>query len=92
MPQGGALEIHLGRRDAEAVLVVRDQGRGMGADEQRALFEPFRSGTPRGTGLGLAIVYRIVHDHQGDISVRSAPSQGTEVEVRLPLVAVPVPA
>ena len=71
---------------------MRDEGRGMGADEQRALFEPFQSGTPRGTGLGLAIVYRIVHEHRGDITVRSAPAQGTEVEVRLPLVVVPVPA
>jgi len=92
MPKGGALEVRLGRRDAEAVLLVRDQGRGMGVDEQRAIFEPFQSGTPRGTGLGLAIVYRIVHEHHGDITMRSAPSQGTEVEVRLPLVAVPVPA
>ncbi len=92
MPQGGVLQVRLSRRASEAVLVVRDQGRGMGPDEQRALFEPFHSGTPRGTGLGLAIVYRIVQEHRGDITVRSAPSQGTEVEVRLPLIGVPVPA
>lgn len=92
MPQGGALQVHLSRRDSEAVLLVRDQGRGMGAAEKRALFEPFQSGTPRGTGLGLAIVYRIVQEHRGDITVRSAPSLGTEVEVRLPLVGVPAPA
>jgi len=44
-----------------------------------------------GTGLGLAIVYRIVREHRGDITVRSFPSEGTEVEVRLPLVVAPAP-
>ena len=53
--------------------------------EQRRIFEPFRA-AGAGTGLGLAIVYRIVREHGGDISVRSAPQQGTLVEVRLPCV------
>jgi signal transduction histidine kinase len=63
----------------------------MDRKEQRRLFEPFRSGTPGGTGLGLSIVYRIVKDHRGDIRLRSVPRQGTEVEVRLPLVPVELP-
>ena len=45
-----------------------------------------------GTGLGLAIVYRIVREHHGDISLRSIPGQGTDVEVRLPLVTMGVTA
>jgi signal transduction histidine kinase len=40
-----------------------------------------------GTGLGLAIVYRIVKEHRGDLRVHTAPGQGTEFEVHLPLVA-----
>jgi two-component system sensor histidine kinase PilS (NtrC family) len=92
MPEGGVLSIRLASHDSEVILSVRDQGRGIGREEQRRLFEPFRSGTRMGTGLGLAIVYRIVREHHGDISVRSVPSRGTEVEVRLPLVAVPATA
>lgn len=92
MPHGGSLHVKLKRTADEVVLLVRDEGRGMPADEQRLLFEPFQSRTPMGTGLGLAIVYRIVREHRGDIDVRSRPSQGTEVEVRLPLVTVPVSA
>jgi two-component system sensor histidine kinase PilS (NtrC family) len=92
MPGGGVLRVRLRRTDEEVVLSVRDEGRGMPSEEQRRIFEPFHSGSPMGTGLGLAIVYRIVREHRGDIAVRSSPSLGTEVEVRLPLVGVPVSA
>jgi two-component system sensor histidine kinase PilS (NtrC family) len=92
MPEGGALRVRLRRMGEELIISLRDQGRGMGRDEQRRIFEPFQSRTPMGTGLGLAIVYRIVREHRGDITVRSVPAQGTEVEVRLPLVPVPVRA
>jgi two-component system sensor histidine kinase PilS (NtrC family) len=90
MPGGGVLRVRLRRTDGEVILSVRDQGRGMPSEAEKQVFEPFHSRTPMGTGLGLAIVYRIVHEHRGDIAVRSVPPQGTEVEVRLPLVAVPV--
>jgi two-component system sensor histidine kinase PilS (NtrC family) len=88
MPGGGDLEIRLRRVGPEVLLMVRDQGRGIDREEQRRVFEPFRSTTPMGTGLGLAIVYRIVREHGGDITVRSAPARGTEVEVRLPRMVV----
>jgi two-component system sensor histidine kinase PilS (NtrC family) len=89
MPGGGVLRIELVRDGDDLVLRVRDQGRGMAQDEQRRLFEPFQSRSSMGTGLGLAIVYRIVREHRGDITVRSVPRRGTEVEVRLPRVNVP---
>jgi two-component system sensor histidine kinase PilS (NtrC family) len=92
MPGGGRLQVRLGATRDELVLSVRDQGRGMGREEQRLMFEPFRSGTPMGTGLGLAIVYRIVREHGGDITVKSAPTEGTDVQVRLPRVVLPVEA
>jgi two-component system, NtrC family, sensor histidine kinase PilS len=92
MPAGGVLQVRLSCRGDDLVLSVRDEGRGMGRDEQQRVFEPFHSDTPMGTGLGLAIVYRIVREHRGDITVRSAPARGTEVEVRLPRVLVTVPA
>ena len=56
------------------------------------MFEPFQTTSAMGTGLGLAIVFRIVRDHGGDIAVHSAPQEGTRVDVRLPLVALALPA
>ncbi len=84
MPHGGRLLIRLSRRGDEVVLTVRDEGRGIARGDQRALFEPFRSGTSMGTGLGLAIVYRIVRQHRGDLTVRSVAAGGTQFEVHLP--------
>jgi signal transduction histidine kinase len=88
MPDGGVLRIGLARRSHEILLSIRDEGRGIDRLEQRRIFEPFHSGTPGGTGLGLSIVYRIVKEHSGDITLKSAPRQGTEVQVSLPLVPV----
>ncbi len=92
MPEGGLLRIRLGVRGDDLIVSFRDEGRGMAREEQRRIFEPFRSGTPMGSGLGLAIVYRIIREHRGDITVRSVPGRGTEIEVRLPLVAVVAPS
>ena len=46
MPDGGRLEVTLRRVASDVVLTVSDQGRGMGRDEQRRLFEP-RPGSAR---------------------------------------------
>ena len=92
MPSGGLLKVRLRCREDELVLSIRDQGRGIDHEDQGRIFEPFQSGSAGGTGLGLAIVYRIVRDHHGDIAVRSAPTHGTEVEVRLPRLPLPIPA
>ena len=92
MPAGGRLDIQLRRVERDLVLSVRDEGRGMAREEQRRLMEPLAAAGRPGAGLGLAIVFQIVRQHGGDISVLSAAGQGTQFDVRLPLVSVPVPA
>lgn len=92
MPDGGRLEVALRRVGPDVVLTVADQGRGIGREEQRRLFE-LRPGSARpGAGLGLAIVFQIVRRHGGDITVHSAADEGTRFAVRLPLVPRPLAA
>ena len=40
--------------------------------------------TSRGLGLGLYIVDRIVHAHEGTVTVKSTAEEGTTFSVRLP--------
>jgi two-component system, sensor histidine kinase and response regulator len=65
---------------------VQDTGLGIAADEQRMIFERFRTGQHRqaGSGLGLHLVHRIVTTHSGTIAVTSELGQGSLFKVRLP--------
>ncbi|WP_372865106.1 ATP-binding protein [Spongiibacter sp.] len=83
----GKLSISTALEGDNAVVKVRDTGCGMDEDTVAHIFEPFYTTKPvgEGTGLGLSIVFRIIEDHGGQISVDSAPGQGTEFRVSLPI-------
>ncbi|MGH9458396.1 MAG: sensor histidine kinase [Thermoanaerobaculia bacterium] len=65
------------------VLEVADTGRGVPERDKERLFLPYFSTKPSGTGLGLAIVHRIVHDHDGTISVHDN-HPGTRFHIEIP--------
>jgi two-component system, sensor histidine kinase and response regulator len=67
-------------------IAVQDTGLGISPDEQRVIFERFRTGQHRqaGSGLGLHLVHRIVTTHSGTIDVTSEPGKGSLFKVRLP--------
>jgi len=86
MPRGGEIAVTLTPTEAPGGvrLVISDTGRGIAADVQESLFEPFETTKSDGLGLGLYISRSIVQDHGGDISVRSARGLGTTFSVWLP--------
>ncbi|MEG4054906.1 MULTISPECIES: AAA family ATPase [unclassified Microcoleus] len=67
---------------------IVDNGLGMTEEISRRVFEPFFTTKPvgSGTGLGLAISYQIVVEkHQGNLTCISAPGQGAEFVIEIPL-------
>jgi signal transduction histidine kinase len=85
---GGTVTVSVTPRGGDAVLVVEDNGCGMSDDVIQHLFEPFftRRRGGQGTGLGLSISYRIVEEHNGQISATSRGlGQGSKFTVTLPL-------
>lgn len=69
-------------------LAVRDNGSGIPADIQERLFElnfSTKRGEERGLGFGLWWVRNFVRRARGDITVRSAVGEGTEMIVKIPL-------
>jgi PAS domain S-box-containing protein len=87
---GGRIALHSEKQllegEAMAVLVVRDDGRGMDATTSDHVFEPFftTKGPERGTGLGLATVQAVAFDSGGSVTVESAPGEGTTFRVAIP--------
>jgi signal transduction histidine kinase len=90
-PAGGAVSVHLSRRDGRAALAVEDTGIGIAADDLPRVFErfyradPARTRDPGSTGLGLSIARWIVAQHGGKIVLRSDVGRGTVATVTLPL-------
>jgi PAS domain S-box-containing protein len=86
-------EIHLTASyldDGEALIEVRDQGRGIPADKLEHIFDRFQQGDASdsramgGTGLGLAICRSIVNQHGGRIWATSVEGEGTTIHFTLP--------
>ena len=86
--EGGKVTVRLAMVAAQddvpvVELSVRDTGIGMTPQQQESLFSSFTqadSSTTRrfgGTGLGLAICRQIVEQMEGEISVDSAPGEGS---------------
>jgi signal transduction histidine kinase len=90
-PRGGrvSVETALDPVAQEAVLRVRDNGRGIPAEAipriWDRLFRVDPSRTERGLGLGLSLVRAIAEAHGGRVAVESAPEEGSTFVLTLPL-------
>jgi signal transduction histidine kinase len=86
----GSVTVALEQDGTGAVISVRDTGRGIPAEAQERIFEPFvqlepleKKHTP-GVGLGLAIVRELVEQLRGDLTLESRVAEGSTFRLRLP--------
>ena len=97
-PRGGHIWFTAEQQSGEAVVRIRDTGIGIAPDVLPRVFDMFQQAEPilersaGGLGIGLTLARRLVEMHDGRIEIRSAgPGLGTEVEIRLPIIAVRMP-
>ena len=67
---------------------IADNGMGINQEVIHKLFDPFFTTEPvgKGTGLGLSISYQIiVEKHRGKLQCISAPGEGAEFVIEIPL-------
>ena len=108
MPGGGVVELRAAVVDDDALpeglvaeqgylrIEVADHGEGIPAELQHRVFDPFFTTRPKGSGLGLTTCHSIIRQHEGALTLRSNPGQGTVVSIFLPIAGgvteeVPLP-
>jgi two-component system C4-dicarboxylate transport sensor histidine kinase DctB len=77
--------VSVSRVGEEVTIAVKDNGKGILADDIPHIFDPFytRKEVGKGLGLGLSIAFNIIKDFGGSIRVNSQPQQGSEFVVHL---------
>lgn len=68
----------------EAIVTVKDNGKGISKEHLGKIFNPFFSTKPYGTGLGLAAVRRILRAHNGRVEVDSIEGKGSTFRLYIP--------
>jgi signal transduction histidine kinase len=99
-PADRPVDVRVQQHAGWARVSVRDQGPGLPVVEQVRIWEAFHRadgvpvtgasayGDAHSLGLGLYICKLIIEQHQGQVGVHSAPSQGSAFWFALPLLSV----
>lgn len=90
-PDGGHIDMKVGRTDTSVWLEVDDDGIGIPAPDRERIFERFyrvdkaRSRQSGGTGLGLSIAKEIVDRHHGVLQLVDKDGPGLRIRLELPI-------
>ncbi|WP_459970368.1 SpoIIE family protein phosphatase [Mycobacterium sp. MUNTM1] len=86
----GTISVQVRAESGDCVIAVRDTGVGIGAEDQKLLFERFyradnvRGRSVEGTGIGLSLVRGLVELQRGTVAIDSEVDRGTTVTIRVP--------
>ena len=83
----GIIHIKTSVEDNKVIIRISDDGLGIGEENLNRVFDPgfTTKGVGVGTGLGLSISYNIIHDHLGEIEVKSEEGKGSTFSIILPI-------
>ncbi|MFW5884990.1 MAG: sensor histidine kinase [Patescibacteria group bacterium] len=87
----GKIEIETGLKEGNAIISIKDFGKGIKKEDLPFIFERFyqgnksRSGRGGNIGIGLTIVKKIIESHQGKIEVFSQKNRGSKFIISIPI-------
>lgn len=82
---GGVVTVCMSHdEDGMVKILIQDNGSGISKEQLSKIGQPFYTTKDKGTGLGLMVTYKIVDNHQGQISAHSELGKGTTFTIRLP--------
>ena len=92
--EGGHVWVSLRQTPEEILLCVKDDGIGIGPDQQEKVWQRFYQVDPShgersGAGLGLSMVQKIAQAHGGEMTLESIPGLGSTFTLHLPQTGVP---
>ena len=72
------IEVSANRTENDSVeICIKDNGCGIGDDEQEKIFQPFYTSKKSGSGIGLSISLQIIQLHGGKLALSSNPGKGS---------------
>ena len=92
-PEGRNVDVVIHTNSVNLTIVVKDNGVGINAEDQKYLFNKFiqveQAINKEGSGLGLSITRSLVELMQGKVNLLSKEGIGTTVKVQIPLTDCP---
>lgn len=89
---GGEIRVELIQDDPKVIIEVQDNGIGITDDQLPFIFDLFHRIQPEthleepGMGIGLALCKELIQIHNGTITVKSNPQQGTSFRISIPRI------
>jgi PAS domain S-box-containing protein len=83
--ENGVVELKYYKSYNNLIIEISDNGIGLPAEQQKKIFDLYFTTKKDGNGLGLSIAQKIIHQHNGTITVSSKQNQGTTFKIHLPI-------
>jgi signal transduction histidine kinase len=80
--KNGTIHLKAFYADDVTIIQVVDNGIGISGDIIEDIFVPFYTTKESGSGIGLSLSKQIMQNHNGTISVNSAPNKGSEFTLK----------
>ena len=81
-PPASYIEVIQQKENNQFLLLIKDQGSGIHAENIDKIFDPFFSTKENGTGLGLAICKKLCHENRAEIWAENNSKNGCTIFIR----------